>query len=307
MEILEFSFKDSEGIEIFVYKWHCKDSVEIKGIVQIAHGMAEMSIRYERFARALTSAGYIVYANDHRGHGKTAKTVENLGYCGEDGFNWMIKDMKQLNDIIKNDNPGVPIFLFEHSMGSLLSQRYISLYGDTIKGVLLSGTSGKQGIMIEIGILMAKREIKKIGERGQSKLLNKMTFGGYNNSFKPYKTEFDWLSRDNVEVDKYVNDPFCGTVFTAGFYYDFFMGIKETHKLENMRNIPVNLPVYFISGELDPVGKSCKTVLGLIKDYKSLGILDVTHKFYKGARHEILNEINKDEVINDIINWLDIH
>ena len=266
-----------------------------------------MAIRYERFARALTSAGYIVYANDHRGHGKTAKKVENLGYCGDDGFNSMVKDMKQLNDIIRNENPDIPVFLFGHSMGSILSQSYISLFGDTINGVVLSGTSGKQGLLIEMGILMAKREIKKIGKKAQSSLLNKMSFGRYNNAFKPNRTEYDWLSRDTSEVDMYANDPFCGTVFTAGFYYDLFLGIKDTQKLESMKNIPGKLPVYFMSGELDPVGKNCRTVLKLIKDYKKLGIFDVTYKFYKGGRHEMLNEINKEEVTNDIISWLDTH
>jgi alpha-beta hydrolase superfamily lysophospholipase len=189
----DFTFKDGGDVEIFVYKWLPEDMSKVRGVVQIAHGMAETAARYERFAGALTKAGYIVYANDHRGHGKTAKTVENVGYLGEDGFNWMVKDMKQLNDIIKNDNPNLPVFLFGHSMGSMLSQSYITLYGDSIKGVILSGTSGKQGLILSLGIKMARGEVEKIGPKTPSEKLNKMTFASYNNEFKPVRTDFDWL------------------------------------------------------------------------------------------------------------------
>lgn len=302
-----FVFRDEGGVEVFVYKWLPEEGFKIKGIVQIAHGMAEMAARYERFAAALTKAGYAVYANDHRGHGRTAGTVENVGYLGEDGFNWMVKDMKQLNDIIREENPEIPVFLFGHSMGSILAQRYITLYGNSINGVILSGTSGKQGLMLDIGIRIAAGEVKKHGAKSRSEKLNKLTFASYNKEFKPTRTDFDWLSRDNKEVDKYIKDPFCGGIFTAGFFYDFLLGLKETHKKDNMKKIPVDLPIYLFSGEMDPVGKNCKTLYPLIKTYEKLGIKDVSYKFYKGGRHEMLNEINRDEVTNDTINWLNAH
>lgn len=302
----DFTFNDGEGIEIFVYKWS-PEKGSIKGVVQISHGMAETAARYERFAEALTNDGYIVYANDHRGHGRTAKDVENVGYLGEDGFNWMIRDMKQLNDIIKSENPSLPVFLFGHSMGSFLSQMYISLYGDTLKGVILSGTSGKQGLLLDIGIKMAEGEVKKLGAMAKSPKLNKLSFGSYNNKFKPNRTAFDWLSRDIKEVDKYVKNPFCGGIFSAGFFRDFLRGLKEIHRTENMVKIPKGLPIYIFSGEMDPVGNSCKTLYPLIRAYKKLGIIDVDYKFYMGGRHEMLNEINRDEVTNDAIRWLDSH
>lgn len=307
MKCEEFTFKDKKGVQIFVYKWIPEDDMDARGVVQISHGMAETAGRYERFARALTDAGYIVYANDHRGHGRTAGSVEKVGYCGEDGFNWMVKDMYQLNSIIKDENHGLPIFLLGHSMGSMLSQTYIENYGDTISGAILSGTAGRMGMTLDIGIMIAKREMKRVGPSGKSVRLNSMTFGSYNKEFKPARTDFDWLNRDNDEVDKYINDPYCGGVFSAGFFYDFFRGLKEMHKLESMRKIPKELPIYLFSGEKDPVGRNCKSVKQLIGEYKKLGIKDVSYKFYKDGRHEMLNEINKDEVMADTINWLDRH
>lgn len=303
----DFVFKDDEGVEIFVYKWLPGDEKKIKGAVQIAHGMAETAARYERFAGSLTEAGFVVYANDHRGHGRTAKTLENVGYMGEDGFNWAVKDMKQLNTIIRKENPEKPIFLLGHSMGSFLAQRYITLHGDSIKGVILSGTTGKQGVTLDIGIRMAANEVKNVGAKTPSKKLNDLSFGSYNNAFKPARTDFDWLCRDTKEVDKYINDPFCGGVFSAGFFCDLTKGMKEMHKKENMRNIPKDLPIYLFSGEMDPVGKNCKSLYHLIKMYENLQIKDVSYKFYMGGRHEMLNEINKDEVTNDTIDWLSKH
>jgi alpha-beta hydrolase superfamily lysophospholipase len=302
-----FTFNDDQGIEIFVYKWLPEDDVKVKGVVQISHGMAEAAARYERTANALTASGYIVYANDHRGHGKTAGKVENVGYCGEDGFNWMVKDMYSLNGIIRRENPGLLVFLLGHSMGSFLSQSYISIYGDTIDGVILSGTSGRQGPILGIGTMLAKLEMKRVGPKTSSNMLNKMSFGSYNKQFKPCRTDFDWLNRDEVAVDLYINDPYCGGVFSTGFFYDLTKGLRDIHKKETMERIPKDLPVYLFSGEKDPVGNCCKTVRSLIDDYKTLGIVDVSYKFYKDGRHEMLNELNRDEVIADVINWLDRH
>ena len=302
-----FTFKDADGKNIFVYKWLPDNDVKVKAVLQIAHGMAEHAARYERFAEKLTKNGYIVYANDHRGHGKTAGSVDDVGYLGEDGFNWMVKDMKELNEIIRKDNPALPVYLFGHSMGSMLSQRYTCLYGNSINGVILSGTSGKMGLLVNAGIFLAGREVKKLGPKARSIKLNQMSFGSYNKNFEPKRTDFDWLSRDNNEVDKYINDPYCGAVFTSSYFYDFLRGFKELHKMENMKNIPKELPIYVINGDKDPVGGCCKTVNMLLQDYQKLGIKDVSHKFYKDARHEILNETNREEVMTDILNWLDSH
>ena len=304
MNIQNFTFKDKGNLEIFVYKWLPDDNVQVKGIVQIAHGMAETAARYERLARRLTDSGFVVYANDHRGHGKTAGEISKLGDLGEDGFNSMVENMKELNEIIKKENFNLPIFLLGHSMGSFLTQRYICLYGSGLKGAILSGSCGKQGIMIDIGRLIAKGEIKRIGRGGKSNKLNKLSFGSYNNSFKPNRTAFDWLSRDNNEVDKYIVDPFCGAVFTAGFFYDFLGGLKSIADKNEIKRVPIGLPIYIFSGDKDPVGKYGKGVLKLVRTYKEHGIKDITYKLYKDGRHEMLNEINKEEVMEDVIKWI---
>ncbi|MDF2884153.1 MAG: alpha/beta fold family hydrolase [Clostridiaceae bacterium] len=301
-----FDFKDSDGVNIFVYKWIPEG--EIKGIIQIAHGMAETAARYERFAGFLTGNGYLVFANDHRGHGKTAGSVEKLGYIADDdGFNWMVKDMHELNCSIRDEYKNMPVFLFGHSMGSFLSQRYIQLYGSDLSGVILSGTNGKQGSIIDIGILIAKFEMKRHGRREKSNRLNSMSFGAYNKAFKPCRTPFDWLGRDESEVDKYINDPYCGTVFTTSFYYDLFRGLKDLYKPDNLNGISKDLPIYIMAGEMDPVGNKGKGIIKLYNMYKNLNIKDVKYKLYKDGRHEMLNEINRDEVMRDIVTWFNNH
>lgn len=307
MKVENFTFKDKGDLEIFVYKWLPDEKMQVKGVVQIAHGMAETAARYSGLASALTSNGFIVYANDHRGHGKTAGETSKLGDLGEDGFNSMVENMKSLNEMIKKENLNLPIFLFGHSMGSFLTQRYICLYGSGLKGAILSGSCGKQGIIIDIARLIAKGEIKKIGRGAKSNKLNKLSFGSYNNCFKPTRTDFDWLSRDNKEVDKYIDDPFCGTIFTAGFFYDFLGGLKSIADKREIKKVPKDLPIYIFSGDKDPVGKSGKGVLKLVRSYKEHGIKDLTYKLYKDGRHEMLNEVNKGEVIEDVIKWLNMH
>lgn len=308
MQTTNFTFKSKDGVEIYVYKWEPEENVNIKGALQIAHGMAETAARYEGFAKVLTDNGYIVYINDHRGHGKTAKYIENIGYLAEkDGFEWLVKDMHDLTDIIKKENKNLPVFLLGYSMGSFLTQRYIMLYGNELKGAILYGSNGRQGLMLRLGLMISKIQIKMNGVRSKSQILHNIIFKGYNNLFKPNRTEFDWLSRDKEEVDKYIKDPFCGTVFTCGFYYDFFKGLIEIENKKNLKNVPKELPLYIFSGEKDPVGKSGKGVKRLVETYKVLGIKDITFKLYKDGRHAMLNEINKDEVIEDILEWLIKH
>ena len=302
-----FTFKEETGLDIFVYKCMPEKNIKVKAVVQIAHGMAETASRYERFAEKLTGQGYAVYANDHRGHGKTAKEVDRVGDLGEDGFNNMIKNMHHFQEIIKKENSNLPFFILGHSMGSFLLQRYISLYGKELDGAILSGSSGREGILLDIARWLAKREIKKIGRKGKSVTLDKLSFGSYNKAFKPNRTGFDWLSRENKEVDKYIKDPFCGGVFTAGFFYDLFNGLKLVQAKKEMEKIPLDLPIYIFSGAKDPVGKSGKGVLKLVKTYKRLGIKDLSYKLYEGGRHEMLNEINRDEVMQDTIDWLNQH
>lgn len=306
MLLNSFSFKTGDGIDIFVYNWNPDTGVKVKGVVQIAHGMAETAARYERFAEVLTRNGYVVYANDHRGHGKTAGSLENVGYLAEkDGLELLVKDMHQLNTMILDDHPTLPVFLFGHSMGSFASQRYIMLYGNELKGVILSGSNGSQSLLHKIAFSVAKSEVKKHGRKAKSDKMNQLSFGSYNKFFNPNRTDFDWLSRDNGEVDKYIADPYCGGVFTAGFFYDFMKLFEIIDKEKNMELIPNNLPIFLFSGDKDPVGNYGKGVIKLFNAYKKHGIKDIMLKLYPDGRHESLNETNRDEVITNVVKWLD--
>lgn len=302
------TFQASDDVQIFTYKWMPDNVSDLKAVVQIAHGMAEHAARYERFAEVLTKAGYAVYANDHRGHGKTAGSKDHVGYfADENGWGKVVDDLHTLTGIIKTDNPNKPFFLFGHSMGSFLSRNYSMLYGHELTGLILSGTGGDPGMTGKVGHCIAKIDAKLHGRKAKSEIMNKLTFGAFNKAFKPNRTEYDWLSRDNAEVDKYINDPFCGGVFTAGFFCDFLGGLAFINQKENIAGIPKNLPIYLFSGAKDPVGGNTKGVTQAYHALKSADISDVTLKFYADGRHEMLNEINREEVFADIIAWLNKH
>lgn len=303
-----FTLKASDGTKIFVYRWLPSSKSNIKAAVQISHGMAEHAARYERFAKELVKEGYAVYANDHRGHGKTAGSLENVGYFADErGWEKVVEDMHALTMQIVKENPKVPVFLFGHSMGSFLSRNYVMHYGGDIKGLILSGTSGDPGLLGKIGLFVAKREAAKKGAKTKSPLLDKLSFGAFNKAFKPNRTNFDWLSRDNAEVDKYIADPYCGDVFTAGFFCDLLGGLAVINNSKNIGRIPKELPIYLFSGSMDPVGANTKGVLKAFNAFVKAGIRDVTYKFYQDARHETLNEINREEVSKDVIAWLNAH
>ena len=304
MKCTNFTFKGEEGLDIYTYKWEDENIKKPKAVIQIAHGMAETAQRYETFAKVLTKNGYIVYINDHRGHGKTAKIIENVGHLAEkEGFRCLVEDMYTLTNIIKKENEDLPIYLFGHSMGSFASQRYIMDYSNNLSGLILCGSNGKQGIILNLAHLIINREIKKYGRRSKSNKINNLIFGG-EIIRRNEKTKFDWLSRDKEQVEKYINDPFCGVVCSCGFFYDLVQWLKEIEDKENLKKVPLDIPIYIISGDKDPIGKNGKGVLRLRDRYIKLGVKDVTCKLYKDGRHELLNEINREEVFEDIICWL---
>jgi alpha-beta hydrolase superfamily lysophospholipase len=302
-----FTFQAVDGVTIFAKKWI--NEGKPKAIVQIAHGMAEHLARYDAFARELVVENCYVYGNDHRGHGETGKHTDSIGYfADEQGFETVVKDMYRLTTIIEEEYPDVPIFLFGHSMGSFLARRYIQLFGNKLSGTILCGTGGDPGIIGKIGRMIAATESRKKGRKTPSPFLNNLTFGNYNKAFLPNRTEFDWLSRDEREVDKYIHDPLCGGIFTAGFFYDFLDGIGTLNNPHHIKLIPSELPIFLISGTKDPVGgKNGKGVVQTLDAYKQAGIKDVSIKLYDDARHELLNETNKDEVQKDIIGWINNH
>ncbi|MHA1720330.1 MAG: lysophospholipase, partial [Promethearchaeota archaeon] len=269
--------------------------------------MAEHALRYERVAEHLTKAGYICYANDHRGHGKTAGDLEKTGYLGPGGWDSTVRDLKELTDYIKKENPNIPVFFLGHSWGSLMGQDYIQQWGNEIKGAILSGTNGTQSkLLLFMGMLIAKSQLKKGPEKRNEKL-DQMTFGAYNKPYEPAETKFQWLSRDQDEVNKYVEDPYCGFVCSTSFFVEILKGLKKIWKKENELKIPKDLPILIMAGEKDPTNNMAKNLKVLIKRYKKYGIQDITEKIYKDARHEVFNEINREEVFQDLIKWLDEH
>ncbi len=305
MKATDFLFLNDSGMSIFTRRWEPEAS-PIKGIVLVIHGISEHSGRYESFAEPLTDAGYIIYAHDQRGHGKTSENQETQGYAGEDGWDLLVGDIYELIEVIKKENPALPLFILGHSMGSFILRQYMYQYGDLqgVKGFILSGTGGSSTIMLSLARLLCALIIKKNGRRYKSKFIQGLTFKDFNAKCTEKRTGFDWLSRDIKEVDKYIEDDHCGQVCSVSFYNDFFEGIMEVQKQANINKIPKNIPILIFSGQMDPVGQYGKVIPSLIQKYKASGIQDITYKLYESGRHEMLNEVNRNEVIQDIIIWL---
>lgn len=307
MRTSSYIYTARDGVAIHVRHWLPEGKA--KAIILVAHGMAEHAARYERFATSLTQAGFEVHAPDHRGHGQTGEKASSLGYFGNrGGFRQVVEDLHGISEKARADAPGLPVYLFGHSMGSFVAQYYIALFGAELSGCVLSGTSGPMpGALLAGGSLVANLGSLFKGRRAPAPLANKLSFGSYNDAFKPTRTEFDWLSRDTAEVDKYVADPLCGFLCSYGFFQDLMRGLKEIHSPGTLAAIPEALPVYLVAGAADPVGAASGSVDALAEIYRGLGLTDVEEKLYPGARHEILNETNRDEVSTDILAWLARH
>jgi alpha-beta hydrolase superfamily lysophospholipase len=305
MKTEEFSFISDDGKSIHTYHW--MPAAEPKACVIVAHGLGEHAARYARFAQALTGAGYEVWAPDHRGHGKTAAEGELGWLADKDGFKRVVEDIKGLSDRVHAERPGKKLFLFGHSWGSFLSQGFITEYGSTISGCILSGTAGDGGPLVSVGQAIAGIGCLFKGQKTQSKLLSTMSFGAYNKAFEPSRTPFDWLSRDVAEVDKYMADPLCGFVSTFGLYRDLLSGLRWIHSPSTMAGVPKSLPLFLFAGAKDPVGAANGSFDWLYDRYKSLGVADLSKKLYPDGRHEALNDTCRDEVTADVITWLDTH
>jgi alpha-beta hydrolase superfamily lysophospholipase len=296
----------ADGTPIHVYEWLPDGTT--KAVVQVSHGMAEHAARYARVAQRLTDAGYAVYADDHRGHGQTAGSLEATGFLAErDGFETVVGDLLTLTHRIKAAHPGLPVFLFGHSWGSMLARGFAIEHGEEIAGLALSGTGGDPGMLGKVGSVVAAVEGRIRGRHARSKLLDSMSFGSFNKAFAPNRTGFDWLSRDDAEVDAYIADPYCGFVCTTGFFSDLLHGIRLINDPAQVARVRVDLPVLLFSGALDPVGGKGAGVHEVAEQFRTAGLRDVSVHLYPEARHEILNETNRDEVTDDLVAWLDEH
>ncbi len=289
---------------IFVRHWQPDD--QAKAVIHIAHGLAEHSARYERLAGALTACGYHVYAGDHRGHGQTIGRPDGLGHFADrDGWNRLVRDWSQLIAAERSAHSGLPVIVMGHSMGSLVVRQFLRDHSHEIAGAVLSGANGQVSPLVYLGKFIARLERLRLGRRGRSRLINTLSFDSFNKQFRPARTAFDWLSRDQAEVDKYIADPLCGFIATTQSWADFLDGITELARPENLKAIRKDLPVYVFTGALDPVTGSAKGAEKLVSDFRGVGMTNLTYKAYPEARHETLNEINRDEVTNDLLAWLD--
>ena len=259
-----------------------------------------MPARYERLATALTAESYLVYASDHRGHGPSAAKSELGHLADQDGWRKCLDDLWAVNRRLAADAPGAKIIFFGHSFGSFLGQQFISEHGEVLAGAVFSGSNGKPSAILPLGRLVARFERWRLGPRGHSKILAEMLFGAYNKRFQPTRTDFDWLSRDASEVDKYVADPLCGFPFTNQLAIDLFDALGPIGSGATVARIPKMLPIYIFSGSRDPVGENLQS---LVDAYRGAG-LKTTAKIYPDARHETLNEINRDQVTADLIVWM---
>jgi len=285
-----------------IHGTHWRPEGDVLGVIQIFHGLGEHHKRYERFAGLATARGFAVIAHDHRGHGSQSEALGHFADRG--GWQLLTDDGLLVNDMIGDQYPGMPIVLLGHSMGSYIAQ-YFSLQHDyRLTALVLSASTWPNKVLLIIGRLAARFEVMRHGLRGKSELLHRLGFGDFNKRFAPARTELDWLSRDASEVDAYVSDPLCGGPYTCGLWLDLMGGLKAIASKRALRQIRDDLPVLFTGGADDPVGGQ-QGITDLVMHYAKSDHNSLTTKIYPDGRHEMFNEINRDEFTADVLNWIE--
>jgi alpha-beta hydrolase superfamily lysophospholipase len=297
-----FRLNASDATPLYVNHWFADQAP--KAVVMIAHGMAEHSGRYARAAQALVEAGFAVYAHDQRGHGKTAENGVLGHYADQDGWQKVVGDLASINHHIRQKYPQAPIFLLAHSMGSYIGQAYLMQHSCSLQGAILSGSNYQPVALYRVASLIARFERWRKGPTGRSALMDFLSFGSFNKAFKPNRTAFDWLSRDPLEVDKYIHDPLCGFRCTNQLWIDLLDGLQQITPRGSLLQIDSNLPLLVIGGACDPVSDG-KRLDDLANALSNAGASQLQLNIYPQARHELLNETNRDEVTADLIAWLE--
>ena len=275
---------------------------EIKGILQICHGMCEYIDRYSDFAKFLCENGYIVCGHDHVGHGKSSAPEQYGFFSEEKGWQVLVDDLYKFTHIIKDMFPEYPVYLLGHSMGSFIARLYASYFPTAIEGLIISGT-GYANPAAKAGITLCNITAKKKGNMYRSEKINKLAFGNFNNRYPDKRTDYDWVCGNNAVVDKYMKDDKCMFTFTLSGFKDLFTLNCKANESTTFKNTK-DMPIFIFSGDMDPVGDFGKGVTKVYNKYSESGKNDITFRLYRGGRHEMLNEVNKEEVYIDVLSWL---
>lgn len=300
----EFYFESRDGITtIHAIKWTPPQKPIC--ILQIVHGMAEYIDRYDDFARAMAEKGMVVVGEDHLGHGKSVSANTPLGYFGEqDSATVVVRDVHRLKKIIQEENIGVPYFILGHSMGSFILREYLSRYGNGIQGAVIVGTGTKPAWLMQFSKGLTSFLACFQGWKHPSKLINCIAFGANNKKIKIKNSPMDWICSDNQLVESYNKDPLCGFTFTLQGFHTLFELIYRAGQKENIRKIPLQLPVYLIGGDQDPVGDYGDGIQKVCDTYQKAELTNISMKLYHNYRHEILNESGKEIVYENISEWI---
>ncbi|MDO5084496.1 MAG: alpha/beta hydrolase [Arachnia propionica] len=275
---------------------------EIEAVVVISHGLAEHGGRYHALAEALVATGAAVYAADHRGHGPWTPEPD-LGFFADwQGWHRVVGDLGTVIATVRTTHPGPPVFLLGHSVGSLIARCHAASHSEELDGMILTGTVGDQGPAVRALLPLARLFAVLRGRTSRSRLLHQVVFGNHNRSFRPARTDVDWLSRDEEAVDAYIADPLCGFVSTVSLYVDLIAGNILANEAGTIAGIRRGLPILIASGAMDPLVPG---VPRLAERLRRAGVVDVTLRLYPGARHELFHETNRDEVFSDVVGWVE--
>ena len=306
MEKIETILRDDQSLipaRIWIPDHHPLN--QIQGIIHICHGVAEHSARYRNAALALNQAKYIVISHDHRGHGLSISKNEELGhFANQYGWQKTVRDLFFVHKFIRKTFPDKPLILLGHSMGSFISMSYLQLHPKSVAAFIGSGSAYKPPFICKALGLIAKAERMRLGVTGKSKWVDKIAFLGYNKKCRPQRTQSDWISRDISVVDQYKEDPKCNFICTAKLWEDFAYGLVDLFTHHQFNKLPKNIPYYFFGGDKDPVSLYGKQLKELSHKIKHIGAKNIEMTLYKEGRHEMLNEINAPEVLENLIDWL---
>ena len=277
-------------------------------VVQIIHGMAEYIERYEEFARFLTDRGCVVTGNDHLGHGRSVGDDRLYGYfCEQDPATVLVRDAHRLKKMTQQVYPGLPYVIIGHSMGSFILRNYLTMYGTGITGAVIMGTGYRtKGSMKAVKLAVQLQKLF-LGSKHVSRFSDKVSFGSYNKNIPDAKTDFDWLSKDEESVQRYIDDPLCGNIFTLNGFETLTELIMRANDPERLKKIPAELPLMVISGDADPLGEYGKGIPKVCEALRSAGVKDVEMHLCETGRHELLNEPERAQIMEVIFGWIQKH